>query len=131
MRPRYWHAAALAIGAAGILLGTDMIYLKYTGVIPDLRHIWWLMAALPLIGGVMVSKGCGGAPMMKRIAIAAVFGIFASLIYMIIATSIGFHNYANIFRLGMACLWRVLVFGLFASIGAMIMEFKLEKSDGY
>jgi hypothetical protein len=79
----------------------------------------------------MVSKGCGGAPMMKRIAIAAVFGIFASLIYMIIATSIGFHNYANIFRLGMACLWRVFVFGLFASIGAMIMEFKLEKSDGY
>ena len=131
MRPRYWHAAALAFGAAGILIGTDMMYLKYAGVIPDLRHIWWLMAALPLIGGVMVSSGCGGAPMMKRIATAAVFGIFTSLIYMIIATSIGFHHYANIFQLGMACLWRLFVFGLFASIGAMIMEFKLEKSDGY
>ena len=131
MRPRYWHAAALAFGAAGILIGTDMMYLKYAGVIPDLRHIWWLMAALPLIGGVMVSAGCGGAPMMKRIATAAVFGIFASLIYMIIATSLGFHHYANIFQLGIACLWRLFVFGLFASIGALAMEFKLEKSDGY
>jgi hypothetical protein len=131
MRPRYWHAAALAIGAAGILIGTDKMYLEYAGVIPDLRHIWWLMAALPLIGGVMVSSGCGGAPMMKRIVTAAVFGIFTSLIYMIIATSTGFHDYANIFQLGMACLWRLFVFGLFASIGALVMEFKLEKSKGY
>ncbi|TRZ78239.1 MAG: hypothetical protein D4R93_00470 [Deltaproteobacteria bacterium] len=130
MRPRYWHAAALALGAAGILIGTDMMYLKYAGIIPDLRHIWWLMAALPLIGGVMVSSGCGGAPMMKRIATAVVFGIFTSLIYMIIATSLGFHHYANVFQLGMACLWRLFVFGLFASMGALIMEFRLEKSDG-
>ncbi|MGZ6210748.1 MAG: hypothetical protein ACXWL9_11445, partial [Syntrophales bacterium] len=71
----------------------------------------------------------GGAPMMKRIAMAAVFGIFTSLIYVYIATSIGFHNYANIFQLGMACLWRLFVFGLFASLGALIMEFKLEKHD--
>ena len=131
MRPRYWHAAALAVGAAEILIGTDMMYLKYAGVIPDLRHIWWLMAALPLIGGVMVSSGCGGAPMMKRIVTAAVFGIFTSLIYMIIATSTGFHDYANIFQLGIACLWRLFVFGLFASIGALVMEFKLEKFKGY
>ena len=89
------------------------------------------MALLPLTGGVMVSKGCGGVTMMKRIATAAGFGIFASLIYMVIATSVGFHHYANIFRLGMACLWRLFVFGLFASIGAMTMEFKLEKSDGH
>jgi hypothetical protein len=88
------------------------------------------MAALPLIGGVMVSSGCGGTPMMKRIATAAVFGIFTSLIYMIIATSLGFHHYANIFQLGIACLWRLFAFGLFASIGALIMEFRLEKSDG-
>jgi hypothetical protein len=131
MRPRYWHAAALAVGAAGILIGTDMMYFKYAGVVPDLRHIWWLMALLPLIGGVMVSSGCGGAPMMKRIATAAVFGIFTSLIYMVIATSLGFHHYANTFQLGIACLWRLFVFGLFASTVALAMEFKLEKSSGY
>ena len=131
MKPRYWHAAVLVFGAAGILIGTDTIYLKYAGIIPDLRHIWWLMAALPLIGGVMVSSGCGGAPIMKRIATAAVFGIFTGLVYMIIATSLSFHHYANIFQLGMACLWRLFVFGLFASMGALVMEFRLEKSDGY
>jgi hypothetical protein len=131
MKPRYWHTAILAFGAAGILTGTDTIYLKYAGIIPDLRHVWWLLAALPLIGGVAVSSGCGGAPMMKRIATAAVFGIFTSLIYMIIATYLGFHHYANIFQLGIACLWRLFVFGLFASIGALIMEFGLEKSNGY
>ena len=128
MNPRYWHAAALALCAAGILIGTDMLYLKYAGIIPDLRHIWWLMAALPFIGGVLVNSGCGGAPMMKRIVTAAVFGICTGLFYMILATSMGFHDYANVFKLGIACLWRVFVFGLFATIGSLIMEFGLEKS---
>jgi len=131
MKPRYGHAAVLALGAAGILIGADILYLKFTGIIPDLKHIWWLMAALPLIGGVLVSSGCGGAPMMKRIVAAAVFGICTSLIYMIIATSMGFHDYASAFKLGIACLWRLFLFGFFASVGALIMEFKLEKSSAY
>jgi len=128
MKPRYWHAAALAVSAAWILIGTDMLYLKYTGVVPHLKNIWWLMAALPFIGGVVVNSGCGGTPMMKRIVTAAAFGICTSLIYMIMATSMGFHDYANVFQLGIACLWRVFVFGLFATIGALIMEFRLERN---
>lgn len=129
MKPRYWHAAVLALGAAGILIGTDMLYMKYAGIIPDLKHIWWLMAALPFIGGAFVNSGCGGAPMMKRVLTAAVFGICTGLIYMIMAIYLGFHDYANVFRLGIACLWRLFVFGLFASFGALVMEFRLEKSD--
>ena len=31
MRPRYWHVAAPAAGVAGILIGTDMMYLRYAG----------------------------------------------------------------------------------------------------
>ncbi|HYA14974.1 MAG TPA: hypothetical protein VEF33_11600 [Syntrophales bacterium] len=129
MNPRYWHAAVLALAAAGILIGTDMLYLKYTGAVPHLKNIWWLIAALPFIGGVLVNSGCRGAPMMKRIVTAAVFGVCTAFIYMIIATSMGFHDYASVFQLGIACLWRVFVFCLFASIGALIMEFRLEKSD--
>jgi len=126
--PRYWHAAVLALAAVGILIGTDMLYLKYTGNVPHLKHVWWLMAALPFTGGVLVNAGCGGAPMMKRIITAAVFGIFTAFIYMIIATAMSFHDYATVFQLGIACLWRVFVFGLFASIGALIMEFRLERT---
>jgi hypothetical protein len=130
MIPRYWHVAVIAVGAAGILIGADMLYLKYTGIVPHLKHVWWLIIAIPFIGGVLVNIICGGAPMMKRIAAAGTFGIFTSLIYMIIATSTGLHDYANTFQLCIACLWRLFVFGLFASIGALAMEFRLE-SDGY
>jgi len=130
MIPRYWHVAVTAVGAAGILIGADMLYLKYTGIVPHLKHVWWLIIAIPFIGGVLVNIICGGAPMMKRIAAAGTFGIFTSLIYMIIATSTGLHDYANAFQLCIACLWRLFVFGLFASIGALAMEFRLE-SDGY
>ena len=69
--------------------------------------------------------------MMKRTVTAAVFGILTGLFYMIMTTAMGFHDYATVFQLGIACLWRVFVFGLFASIGGLIMEFKLEKSSSY
>ena len=129
MKPRYWHAAILALCAAGLLIGTDMTYLNYAGMVPTLKHTWWLMAALPFFGGIIVNLGCGGAPMMKRVVAAAVFGICISFIYMIMATSAGLHNYANVFQLSVACLWRLFLFGLFASIGALAMEFRLEKSQ--
>jgi ABC-type multidrug transport system permease subunit len=74
----------------------------------------------------MVNLGCGGASMMKRVVAAAVFGIFIGLSYMIMTIYLGYHDYANTFQLGIACLWRLFVFALFAGIGALIMEFRLE-----
>ncbi|HUH65987.1 MAG TPA: hypothetical protein VLZ07_06095 [Syntrophales bacterium] len=131
MKPRYWHAAVLTFGAAGLLITTDAMYLKFAGIVPTLKHIWWLLAALPFFGGMLVNLGCGGAAMMKRVVAAAVFGICTSLIYMIVSTSAGLHNYASVFQLSVACLWRLFLFGLFAGIGALITEFRLEKTDAF
>jgi len=127
LKPRYWHTGLLAAAAAGILIAVDTLYLQYGGSIPNLKQIWWLIAGLPLLGGMAVSLGSGGAPMFKRVATAAGFGVAASLLYMFIATGIGFHDYASTSKLFVACLWRFFVFGIFASIGALINEFRLER----
>jgi hypothetical protein len=125
-KPRYWHTGVWALSAAGILMGVDMLYARYAGMIPDLKQIWWLMALLPLSGGFIVSLGCAGAPMMKRVVAAALFGICASLIYMAASTAIGFHDYTGIFKFIVACVWRSFVFAVFASVGALVNEFRLD-----
>ena len=124
IKPRYWHVGLCAAATAAIFLLTDFIYRGNFGELPGLRDIWPLVVLAPLICGAAVTLGFGGAALGKRIAGAAVCGVLSGLLYT--AVSVIFSSDGGILAGG---IWRVFIFAILATIGAIVTELKLpEKS---
>jgi hypothetical protein len=122
-KPRYWHAGLCAVATAGILGLADYIYLRNTGEIPGLRDIWWLVILATLICGAAATLGCGGAALGKRVITAAVCGVLAGAFYAGISALLS-HNGGIV----ASSVWRMFIFAILVTIGAIATEIKLPDS---
>ncbi len=127
--PRYWHIGVCAIVAAGIFGVTDFIYFKNVSRLPSLKEIWWLTVLVPLVCGVIVTLYAGGAALWKRIVGAAVCGGIAGILYTAISAILGFDGPIAFGIIFANCLWRVFIFALLSTIGAILTELKLTDPD--
>ena len=71
----------------------------------------------------MVTLGCGGAKLWKRIAAAAICGIVLGVLYT--AVSALLVQRMAVGDIASACLWRVFVFAILSTVGAIATELKL------
>ena len=120
MEPRYWHVSFCAVASVAILGIADAIYLQKFGELPSLGDIWWLAISVPLIFGSVVTLGCGGATLGKRIVAAAICGISVGIFYTFISATI--ENNSSIVE---SCVWRIFIFTILSIIGVIITEIKL------
>ncbi len=119
-KPRYWHVALYAAATAGIFATVDSIYKQNLGTSPGLRDIWWLTISAPLICGALVTLGCGGAGLGKRIISAAACGILTGILYTLASVIIS--------RNGLIIadgVWRIFIFAILSTIGGLITELYL------
>ncbi len=121
---RYWHADLCAVGAAGIFGLVDFAYLRNFGKLPGLRDIWWLAIFVPLVCGAAVTLGCGGASLWKRIVAAAGCGAVAGALYTIVSAILNDNG-----GIAASFLWRIFLFAILSTIGAMVTELKLPDPD--
>ncbi|HUS72408.1 MAG TPA: hypothetical protein VMY06_05015 [Sedimentisphaerales bacterium] len=121
--PRYWHVAFWAVVAAFSLGSVAYNYFNNVGNLPGLKDIWYFAALVPLACGAMVTLGCGGAKLWKRIVAATVCGIALGLLYT--AVSALLVKKMPIGDIAAACVWPVFVFAVVSTIGAIITELKL------
>jgi len=128
MKPRYWHVGLCAIAAAGIFAFADSVYLRNAGELPGLKDIWSLAILLPMACGAAVTLGCGGAVLWRRIVAATVCGAGVALLYIVESAAIG-HNGITVGDIAKGCAWRVFVFAVLSTIGAIITELKLPEPD--
>jgi hypothetical protein len=129
MKPRYWHIFLYAVAAAAVLVFADSLFLKYMGVMPTLKDTWWLVVFISSLGGAGVTLGCGGAALSRRFISAALWGILTGLLYT--NALMIFVAQAEII-LGdviASSAWRVFVFTVLATIGAMITELRLPDEE--
>ena len=119
-KPRYWHVGLCAVATAGILGLADFIYLRNTGEIPGLRDIWWLVILAPLICGAAATLGCGGAALGKRVVTAAVCGVLAGALYAGISALLSYNG-----GIVASSAWRMFIFAILSTIGAIATEIKL------
>ncbi|HIJ67014.1 MAG TPA: hypothetical protein HPP87_01900 [Planctomycetes bacterium] len=128
MTPRYWHTALCIAGAAAIFALVDFHWLANTGNLPRLRNIWWLAGIVPLVCGTLVALGCGGAMLWRRIFAATVCGVVLALLYTVISMIISGGRFAagDIVIQGR---WRLLVFTVLATIGALAAELSRPDPD--
>jgi hypothetical protein len=118
LKTRYWHTVLCIAVAGAIFGGADFWYLQQFGTLPALSQIWWLAAIVPFVCGSVVTLGFGGAPMGRRIIGATLCGVAAGILY----TGVSFFFGAPTAGLAAACVWRVFVFALVSTIGAVITE---------
>jgi len=126
LKPRYRHAGVYAATIAGCMAFVDLSYIRQGGALPSNGEIWWLLAALPLLNGAVVTLGCGGAPVWRRI-IAAVVGGIAAVTACTILVAVVRANEGGITpgMLAVTWMWRTFIFAVLSAIGAIITELRL------
>ena len=128
LRPRYWHAALCVAAAAVIFALVDAHWLSNTGRLPRLGQIWWLAGIVSLVCGAMVTLGCGGAELWRRVFATAVTGVVLALLYTVISMIIGGGRVA-VGDIVIQGRWRVLVFAVLATVGALAAELSQPDPD--
>ena len=123
MKPRYWHIGLICVAAAAILGLADFIYLRNLGETPGLRDIWWLVILAPLICGAAVTFGCRGAAFGKRFTAAAVCGALTGALYAAVSAILSQNG-----QIASTCVWRIFIFAILTTIGAIATEIKLPES---
>jgi hypothetical protein len=123
MKPRYWHIGLICVVAAAIFELADFIYLRNLGETPGLRDIWWLVILAPLICGAAVTFGCRGAAFGKRFTAAAVCGALTGVLYAAVSAILSQNG-----QIGASCVWRIFIFAILTTIGAIATEIKLPES---
>jgi len=129
LQPRYWHIGICA-GATAMLFGlVDFVYIAHFSKLPALKDIWLLVLVLPLICGSVATLACGGATFGKRVAAAAVCGILAGLLYSVLSAWLSRNTEVLAHNMLASSVWRVFIFAVLASIGAILTELKLPDPD--
>jgi len=124
-KPRYWHIGLYAVGAAAVLAFADYLFLKNIGMIPTLKDTWWFAGIIALLGGAGVTVGCGGAAFSRRIISAASWGILTGLLYTAASVMVVLQGDIIIGAIMTSGAWRVFIFTVLATIGAVITELRL------
>jgi hypothetical protein len=125
MNPRYRHVGWYALAAALIFGIADFAYLKSTGELPGLKDIWWLVVTVPLLCGMETTLGCEGAALGKRIIAAVFCGIAVGALYTIFSAILSHSSGTAAYNFAAACAWRMFVFAVLSTIGAVVTELEL------
>lgn len=123
--PRYWHGVVCALGAAGLLALGDKLYLDRLGVLPQMTNLWWYVLLTAMGCGALVTLGCKGAPLGKRIITSALVGASTGALYTALAGQLAAMAQVEVTGLGVTCVWRMFALTLLATIGALITEILL------
>jgi hypothetical protein len=94
-----------------------------------LKDFWWLVVTVPLLCGMGITLGCGGAAFWKRIVSAAVCGVVVGAFYTAFSAILSRSSGIVAYNLAASCVWRVFVFAVLSTIGAVVTELKLPEPD--
>ena len=84
-----------------------------------------MAAALPLLCGVAVTLGAGGASLPKRITGGAVCGGAVGILYTAVSAILSYGGSIELGELTAECVWRVFIFAILSAIGVILTELKL------
>jgi hypothetical protein len=126
LKPRYWHVGFCGIGLAAFFAFAQWLYVENVGEQSGSNTLWWLAVLVPgtLVCGAVVTLGCGGADLGKRITAAAAGGVLTGALYTAVSAIVG-HNSEIV----TSCLWRMFIFAILSTIGAIFTELKLPDTD--
>ena len=120
--PRYWHSLACAVGAASLLALGDKLQFARLGALPQMSDLWWLVMLAGFGCGALVTLGCRGAALSRRIMCAALIGCLTGALYTLLAGQFASMAMINVQGLGVTSVWRMFALTLLVTIGALVTE---------
>ena len=102
----------------------EFLYIEKTGVPPDYNKLWWIAVFVPLICGAIITLGCGGATLNKRIVTSALCGALIGVLSTVVSAILSYNS-----GFIATCVWRVFIFAIISTIGAIITELNLPDTD--
>jgi hypothetical protein len=129
MQPRYWHMALCAMIGIGIFAIIDSLYLNKFGDLPNLKAIWGFAVIVPLLIGIVITAGAGGAALWKRIAGAAICGAAVGILSAVSSGWVGANDPVEISVIAIHCLWRGFVFTVVSILGVLITELNMPEPE--
>ncbi|UCD80449.1 MAG: hypothetical protein JSW26_03190 [Desulfobacterales bacterium] len=124
-QPRYWHVALCAIAATALFVMVDYFYFHQSGSLPDLKQIWGLALAVPMICGSVVTLGAGGAAIRQRVIGAALCGTAVGVFSAMITAGFSPGNPIAMSEITVNGIWRAFVFTIISVIGVLLTEINL------
>ncbi len=125
IKSRYWHIPLYTIFFSALFGVTDYLFISHFNSLPTLKDIWYLVIFLPLILGSFITSGCGGAVLWKRIISATSVGMIVGILYSFITFYIFQESEILLNTFLIECFWRVFIFSIFATIGALLYELRV------
>jgi hypothetical protein len=125
MQARYWHIAVCALAGLVVFGLSDFVYLRNSGELPSLKEIWALTVLVPLLCGVAVTLGAGGASLPKRISGGAICGTLMGILYTSFSGMLSFGRPVGLGELTADCVWRVFIFSILSAVAVVLTELKL------
>ena len=124
-KPRSFHFLLCAGGLAAVFCALDAFMLHSHGVLPSLREIWWAAVFLPFAGGALFTLGAGGMSFNRRIVLGALCGTTIGLLSTLFSLPLEPSADLVFKAIALKVFWRVFVFTIMATLGALIMELTL------
>jgi hypothetical protein len=124
IKPRAWHIPFVALLCAGLFTGGASLAAHLTGSQPQLKSLWYLVIAVPFIGGLLSTLGAGGAGLMGRVAGGALCGVGTAALVTgatVWLTGGGITAGAIVSML----VWRIFLFTLVSVMGVIVTEISL------
>ena len=128
---RYWASLPAALVTVGIYSAIAWLYVDQ-GRAPTQKTIWYATILIPLLGGWLAARWAGGMATGRRIVLATIAGLLAGLIqaaphtYFLHLLQGDPDQAATTAELlatfGRGAAWRMLFFGIFATLGGVIAE---------
>ena len=125
LRPRYWHIALCALVGTGMFGGAEFVYVRRLGELPGLREIWALALIVPLLCGVVVTLGAGGAAFWKRVVGGVVCGGAVGVLYTAASAMSVYGESMGVGGVVATGVWRIFVFAILSTVGVLLTEIGL------
>ena len=125
MQPRYWHIVLCAVAGTGIFVSADWLYMDQLGALPGLKVIWGFAVIVPLLIGIVVTLGAGGAALWKRIAGAALCAVAVGVFSAIVSGLFGTSAPVGASTIAIIGIWRAFAFTMISVLGVLLTEVKI------
>ena len=126
---RYWHLVPVVCGGVTLLGLFETFYFNQFGTMPFLKDIWWIGLAVPVLCGILISKGSGGASLKMRLALSSISGISLALFYTLVSAWLGRNAGLEAGDLLTDGSWRLFLFVLFSLSATLITEIRKTDPD--
>jgi hypothetical protein len=124
---RYWHAVGCVVAAVAAFAFAYNSYLNEYLVLPRLRDIRLLVILTPILCGVAITLGAGGAVLWRRIITATISGAAIGIFATVAATILDHSDTASKFIT--LCAMHTFASAVLATIAAIIAEMILPDPD--